>query len=209
MKEKRGAMTVSIGVDYTPGQWRVCRVEQGHPAELHLFGSADDMLAAVRRLCAQYPEPTIVVSLDVATPFVPLPSLNDEQLELLVQRYHPTPAFREIKAALRALCVLSLRSYCAPSVEYLPTVPLHRVLLRPALGSASEVCAVVALLYYMREQQASWEEMNFFCVNAGENGTCVLVIINGQVVNGISPLQGSSLSATYSYQARLEGGAGI
>ena len=192
-------MTQSIGIDYTPGQWRVCRVEQGQAAELLLFGLADEMLALVRQLCAQYPEPTLVVSLDVATPFVSLSTLNDEQLEHLVQRYHPTPAFSEVKAALQALRALSLRSYCAPSVEYLPAVPLHRYLMRPTLGSAREVCTVVALLHFMREQQASWEEMNFFCVDAGEHGTCVLVIVNGQIINGIDTLQGSSLPATYAY----------
>ena len=201
-------MAVNIGVDYMSGQWRVCRVEQGQAVELHLFGHADEMVATVRQLCAQYPEPTIVVSLDVSTPFVPLADLSDERLERLVGRYHPTPAFTEVKAALQALRALSLRSYCAPSVEYLPTVPLHRFVMRPALGSASEVCAVVALLHHMREQQAAWEEMNFFCVNAGENGTCVLVIINGQVVNGIDTLQGSSLPAAYGYLASLESAEG-
>lgn len=198
-------MTQSLGIDYTSGQWRICRVEQGQAAELHVFGNTDEMLATLRQLCAQYPEPTIVVSLDVATPFVALSTLNDEQLERLVQRYHPTLAFIEVKAALQALRALSLSSYCAPSVEYLPTVPLHRYLMRSALGSAREVCAVVALLHFMRGQQAAWEEMNFFCVDAGENGTCVLVIVNGQVVNGIDTLQGSSLSAAYAYLAGVEG----
>lgn len=209
LEDKRGFMTVSLGISYVPGQWRVCRVEQGQLAESHLFGSADEMLAVARQLCAQYPEPTIVLALDVVTPFVALPTLSDEQLERLVQRYHPGPAFSEVKMALQALGALSLRSYCAPSVAYLSGVPLHRCLMRPALGSASEVCAVVALLHYMRRQEATWEEMNFFYVNAGENGTCVLVIVNGQVVNGIETLQGSSLSAAYSYLAQLEGAEGL
>jgi predicted butyrate kinase (DUF1464 family) len=202
-------MAVSIGIDYTQGQWRVCRVEQGQLAEFRLFGSVEEMLVVVRQLCAQYPEPTIGISLDVATPFVSLPTLSDEQLERLVQRYHPTPAFIEVKAGLQALRTLSLRAYCAPSVEYLPTVPLHRFLMRPTLGSAREVCAVVALLHHMNEQQASWGEMNFFCINASENSTCVLVIVNGQIVNGIDPLQGSSLPAAYGYLASLESAEGL
>lgn len=208
-EDKRGFMTVSIGIDYVPGQWRVCRVEQGQLAEFHLFGSAEEMLTVVRQLCAQYPEPTIVVALDVVTPFAPLPTLSDEQLEQLVQRYHPGSAFSEARMALQALRALSLRSYCAPSVAYLPAVPLHRCLMRPALGSARAVCAVIALLHYMREQQATWEEMNFFCVDAGANGTSVLVIVNGQVVNGIDPLQGSSLPMIYNYLAELEGAEGL
>ncbi len=61
----------------------------------------------------------------------------------------------------------------------------------------------------MNEQQASWGEMNFFCINASENGTCVLVIVNGQIVNGIDPLQGSSLPTAYGYLAGLEGAEGL
>lgn len=202
-------MTVSIGIDYVPGQWRVCRVEQGQLAEFHLFESATAMLAVVRQLCVQYPEPTIVLALDGVTPFAPLSTLSDEQLEQLVQRYHPAPAFSEANMALQAVRALNLRSYCAPSVASLPTVPLHRCLLRPALGSARAVCAVIALLHYMREQQATWEEMNFFCVDAGANGTSVLVIVNGQVVNGIDPLQGSALPVIYRSLAELEGAQGL
>ncbi len=198
-------MAVSIGIDYAQGQWRVCRGEQGQAVELHQFESAEGMLATVRRLCAQYPEPTIVMALDVSTPFVPLSLLSDEQLERLVQQYHPTPAFAEIKAALQVLSALTSRGYCAPSVEYLPTVPRHRRLMRPALGTARQVCAVVALLHHMREQEAAWVEMNFFYLNAGESGTCALVISDGQIVNGIDPLSGSALAVSYGYLALAEG----
>ncbi|HEX7736206.1 MAG TPA: DUF1464 family protein [Ktedonobacteraceae bacterium] len=197
-------MAVSFGIDYTPGQWQVCRVEQGKLTEHRMFEGASELLAELLAELERYPAATIVVSLDVATPFAPLPELSDEQLERLVQRYHPTPAFREVIETLRAVRALSSRCYCAPSVEYLPTVPLHRFLMRPALGSAREVCAVVALLHYMREQQATWEEMNFFCVNASENGTSVLVIANGQIVNGINTLQGSAVPVAYGYLASLE-----
>lgn len=201
-------MAISIGIDYMPGQWRVCRVEQGQLAEFRQFGSAAEMLAVVRQLCAQYPEPTIVLALDGVTPFVPLSTLSDEQLEQLVQRYHPDPAFSEANMALQALRALNLRSYCAPSVAFLPTVPLHRCLLRPSLGSARAVCAVIALLHHMREQQATWEEINFCCVDAGATGTSVLVIVNGQIANGIDPLQGSSLPTISRSLAQLENLAG-
>jgi predicted butyrate kinase (DUF1464 family) len=183
-------------------------VEQGQLAEFHQFEVAEEMLESIRQLCARYPEPTIVVALDVATPFIALTALGDEQLERLIQRYHPTQAFSELTAVLRTLRALSSQSYCAPSVEFLPTVPLHRFLMRSALGSAGEVCAVVALLHFMREQQASWEEMNFFCINAGEEGSSVLVVVNGQIVNGIGLLQGSSQLAASSYLTSLEGEQG-
>lgn len=197
-------MAVHIGIDYTPGQWRVCVLEEGRPADLRFFSTVDEMLGMLSQICASYPEPTMVVSLAVITPFVALADLSDEQLERLVQRYHPTPAFLEVKTALQALRALSLHSYCAPSVEYLPAVPLHRFLLRSALGSADELCAVVNLLHHMRTQQATWEEMNFLFINTGENGTCILVIVDGRVINGIDTLQGSSLAAAYGSLALAE-----
>ncbi|HEY0756553.1 MAG TPA: DUF1464 family protein [Ktedonobacteraceae bacterium] len=198
-------MAVSLGLDYMPGQWRICRTERGQPEEYVLFESADEVLAGLRQFCMQYPEPTVVVSLDAITPFASLASLSDERLERLALLYHPTRTCQEATAALRLVRGLSLHSSCAPSVEYLPTVSPHRLLLRPALGSAREVCAVVALLHHMREQGATWEEMNFFCVNANEQGTSVLVIVNGQIVNGIKTLQGSTLSAASERLASLEG----
>lgn len=198
-------MAVSFGLDYASGQWKVCRVEQGQLAEQHVFENAHTLLEALHRFSAANPEAPLVISLDVATPFATLSELSAERLERLARRYHPTPAFREVTAVLQAVRTLSARCYCAPSVEYLPTVPLHRFLMRPALGSARELCTVVALLHFMREQQATWEEMSFFCVNASENGTSVLVIANGQVVNGINTLQGSAVPVAYGCLASLEG----
>lgn len=201
-------MTISIGVDYMPEQWRVCGVDQGKAVEFHTFATAGELLALVRQICALYPEPTIVVSLDVTTPFSALSTLTDEQVDRLGRRYHPTPAFTEVREVLQSLRSMSMRSYCAPSVEYLPTVPLYRRLMRPALGTANEVCAAVALLHHMRTLDAPWPEMNFFYVNARENGSCALVIKDGEVINGVGTLQGSSLPAAYGYLAELEAATG-
>lgn len=196
-------MTIHIGIDYIPGQWRVCSVEQGR-AEFQTCATSGELQSLLSQVCALYPEPTLVVSLDVTTPLRALATLTDEQLERLAQRYHPAPAFPEVRETLLALRAMSTRSYCAPSAEYLPTIPLYRRLMRPALGSANEVCAVVALLHNMRTQEASWPEMNFFYVNVGEHGSCVLVLKDGQIINGIGTLQGSSLLSAYGYLAKLE-----
>lgn len=181
---------VHIGVAYEPEQWRVCCVERGKATELQLCEQTDAMLTAVRRLCTQYPEPTIVLALDVSMPFMSLAALNEAHLEQLLQPVYSTSARIQIKAALQALRAFSLHSYCAPAVAYLPTLPPHRLLMRSALGSPRAVCTIVALLHHMREQQAVWGEMNLFCVNIGERNTAVLVVVDGQVVNGIETLHG-------------------
>src|SRR5579883_1848515 len=125
-------MSISIGIDWRPGQWRVCRVEQGQVAAVDRYEAGEEMLEAVRQLCARYPEPTIIVALDGVTPFGALSALDDNQLARLLRRYQPVQAFlNELSAVLRTLRSLSSQSYCAPSVEYLPTVPRPRVLMRP------------------------------------------------------------------------------
>jgi len=195
-------MTISIGIDYTPGQWRVCSIESGKQAEFQVCPTVREMRALVSQVCALYPEPTIVMSFQVATAFHALAALSEAQLDQLARHTHPASACTEVKEALQAVRSLSLRTYCAPSVAYLPALPAYRRLLRPALGSACEVCAVVALLRHMREQEASWPEMNFFYINAGVCGTCVLVIQEGRIVNGIGHVQGSQVPAgTHGQQA--------
>lgn len=189
-------MTISIGIDYIPGQWRVCSVEPDRQAEFQVCATAGEMQALTSQICTLYPEPTIVVSLHVATPFGALATLTDQQLEHLAQQAHPAPACTDVTETLLVVRSLSLRSYCAPSVEYLPTLPAYRRLLRPALGSASEVCAIVALLHHMRKQDASWPEMNFLSLRADERSAGVIVVKDGQIVNGIGLLQGSTSPAT-------------
>lgn len=197
-------MTMSIGIDYTPGQWRVCSIESDKQAEFQVCPTVREMRALVSQVCALYPEPTIVLSFQVATAFHALAALNEAQIDHLARRTRPASACSEVKEALQVVRSLSLHAYCAPSVEYLPTLPAYRRLLRPALGSASEVCAVVALLRHMREQEASWPEMNFFYINAGVCGTCVLVIQEGRIVNGIGQVQGSQVPVgTHGQQAVL------
>ncbi|HEU5382688.1 MAG TPA: DUF1464 family protein [Ktedonobacteraceae bacterium] len=197
-------MPIHIGVDYTPGEWRVCTLDQGHPAQFRTVATAGELLDALNQVCALYPEPTIMLSLDVAMPLSALRTFSEEQLERLAQRYHPDPAFTEVRQVLSALQALSTHSYCAPSVEYLPTIPLHRRLMRSLPGSASELCAVVTLLHHMRKQEASWPEMNFFYVHTSEQATCILVLKDGQVINGMSTLQGLSLLAQRGYLGQRE-----
>lgn len=181
-------MTVSIGVDYTSGQWKSCVIDRGHLTELRAFSSSDELLEFVDRICTLYPEPTLGVSLDLALPFCPLQNLSDEQF-LLRDLFGDTVSEQGI--ILQRLSTLSLHSYCVPSVAYLPTMPLARRLLRVSPGSPREVCAVIALLHHMRAQEASWVEMNFFYLHADERGTCALVLKEGQIIDGIGILRGS------------------
>jgi hypothetical protein len=192
-------MTLSIGVAYTPGQWKVCVVDQGQPTELHTCTTPSTLLDLVTQICARDPEPTLVLSLPANSPFCALRNITVEQQERLTGAL---PV--EVGEVLQSLRALSAQSYCAPAVAYLPVVSLARRLIRPDLGSANEVCAVIALLHHMRSQEAPWTEMNFLCVRASRDGSSILVVQGGQIINGIGTLQGSSQEAAHRYLTALE-----
>lgn len=193
-------MTVSIGIDYMAGQWKSCVVDQGRLTELHTFVSLEELLTSIGQLCTIYPEPAIGVSLDLPLPFSTLKDLADGQSTHLLSRLVPTV---ELCAIWESLSTLSFHGYCAPAAAYLPTIPLARRLLRPSLGNARDICIVIALLHHMRSQDASWQEMNFFYVNASKHNTSILVLKDGQIINGIGTLQGSSSSVALDYLKEL------
>ncbi len=91
---------------------------------------------------------------------------------------------------LIAIGNMNLNSYNAPSVKYLPTVSLHRKLMRPHLGASNSLCATAALLYGLRKREAAWPEMRFLCVKVDQDTKSILVVEDGRIVNGISDMPG-------------------
>ncbi len=197
-------MAISIGVDYVGGQWRYCVIDQGNLSELHTFADAGTLLTALNQTCTLYPEPGLVLALNAQTPLRALSTLTEPQLVRLLREDAAAFAFPADLAAMQTLYALSIQSYCAPAVAYLPTVPAYRRLLRAALGDAGEVCTVVALLHHMREQGAGWQEMNFIYLHLSERGICALVVQDGRIVNGIARLQGSGQTTAHAQLRDLE-----
>lgn len=179
-------------------------VDQGCFMEHYLVSTAGEALASMNQLCTLYPEPTIVVALDGQGPLQIVSAMTDEQLEGLVAGYSSSVSFETCKELLEAFRSLSLHTYCAPSVAYLPSVPRYRLLLRPSLGSARELCMIVALLHHMRGQDAVWQEMNFLSLHAGKQGISALVLKDGQIINGLGLLQGTSQALARDYLRTLE-----
>jgi predicted butyrate kinase (DUF1464 family) len=175
------AMTLSIGIDFDRNDWKTCEIENGQTLELCSFVNSAEVLAYVERNYALYPELTIVVSAaGFEYPFTPLPSIRFLQLDEKNESKHT-----ELQKLLIAIGSMNLNSYCAPSVKYLPTVSLHRKLVRPHLGAPDSLCAVAALLHGLREREAAWPEMQFLCVKAGYGAKSILVVEDGRIVNGI------------------------
>ena len=58
--------------------------------------------------------------------------------------------------------------------------------MRPELGNAIQVAIVAALVYRMRLRGAEWQEMRFLCLVLGQAGYQISVIVDGQIVDGLS-----------------------
>lgn len=179
-------MTLSIGIEFDSEIWRTCMMEDGQMLELSSFGNFTAALAYVERSCSLYPELPIVVASNFDCPFSTLHSSRFQAIVEMQLVNETKGRISEASKFLIAIGSMNLHSYCAPSVKYLPGVPMHRKLIRTYLGSPDTLCAGAALLHGLREREAEWSEMRFLFVRAGYESRSILVIEDGCIIDGIS-----------------------
>lgn len=172
-------MTVSIGIHYADSRWLICVTERDMTLECATFAASAALIVSLKQTCAVYPEARIALSLPVETGFLSLQ--NWHETEYTQQRsFSP-----EIVEVLLGIQHISQRAYLLPSINFLAPVPTYRQYLRPSLGSTETLCTVAALLYLMRQQEASWQELNFYCLDVLDTGYRLVVVKDGQIVDGI------------------------
>ncbi len=172
-------MALSIGVDCSRGRWRISLRENGLTLQLSSFIDGSSALAYLERTCALYPEPTIVLSTDLSMPLTRLSKLTEQQLNEL------TAHLIQQRHFLYAIRIMSLDSYCLPSIKYLASVPMHRKLGYLNMGAPDDLSVVTTLLYRIREREAVWSEMSFFSLEIGFRSRRIVVVEEGRIVNGI------------------------
>ena len=170
-------MAMNIGMEYHQEKLKTCLMENEHVLELCSFNDAASALEYLKHTCAIYPEPIIAISSGLDTRLAPLNSRPS----------YPT-AFNEL---LRAIGSTDFHSYNLPSVWQLPGIPVHRKCLRLEMGTSDKLCAVTTLLYRMRRQEASWQEMRFFYLDVNHTSWNILVVEDGRIVNGMSAIPGN------------------
>ena len=181
-------MALSAGIGFDENTWKICVMEHGEVLELRVYKSASAALAYVEHHCVLYPELTIVAATaGFESPFTALHSLPSDEIN--GDNDTDQQAFGA-KELLIAIGKMNLNSYCAPSVKYLPTVSLHRKLMRTHLGASNSLCASAALLYGLRKREAAWPEMQFLCVKVDQDTKSILVVEDGRIVNGIGDVPG-------------------
>lgn len=179
-------MSLSIGVSCGRENWKTCLMENGQPLEHNTFVDCVAARAYLERICTLYPEPTIVVSSDLSTPFTRLAAVPNMGLGEMIPRHYTSEQGEMLYEFLIALGYGNINSYFAPSVKQLSSVPLHRKLMRENLGTANDLCAVAALLAQLRAREAAWSEMRFLCLEVDPDFRSILVVEGGRIVNGMS-----------------------
>ena len=184
----RTDMSVSLGVSYSMGNWKTWLVENGQVLEFYSFAEHVAIRAYLEHTCTLYPEPTIVVSTDLETPFTSLVNITRTCLEDIILQRYSSEQKDPLLELLIAIGYSNINSYLAPSVKYLSSTPQYRLLMRESLGTSNHVCAVAALLSQLRSQEATWAEMNLLCLEVNANLRSILVVEDGQIVNGMNSM---------------------
>ncbi|GCF10990.1 DUF1464 family protein [Dictyobacter arantiisoli] len=174
-------MAVSIGIDYASNTcMKICVAENTLPVEGRVFGDANALIAFVQQTASLHPELALAIMLILPQePQVAFPqSLSDEELAAL-------SVDASLLNVLTSLKTISQHIEILPAVKYLATIPVHRRLLRPSLGSARTLGITISLLATMQEQDASWHEMTFCLLELLDTGYRLVVVKEGQPVDGV------------------------
>lgn len=171
--------SISIGIDYSGVDWKLCLTEDGQATECLSFADQGSVVRWLAHTSALYSEPAIGFSSRLACAFGPASiRLYDADTLAPSSEGHWLPDF------LAALATFSQHSYCLPALQHLPSIPAHRRLLHPTMGTANILCSIANLLYRMRQSDASWSEMRFLCLEVGPWNSTISVVQDGLIIDG-------------------------
>src|SRR5438309_601945 len=125
-EEREICMAVSVGVMRDGDAWNSSMLEDGHVLESIAFESAASALAYVERVCADYPELSLAISLDSETPFLALSAMSDQHVESISISTDDALDAQQACELLIAIRNVNLHSFLMPSIKYLPGVPVYR-----------------------------------------------------------------------------------
>ena len=179
-------MALSIGVVRHGNAWKTCMMEQERVVELRSFENAIEVLTYLQHTCARYPELTLAISLDCETPFLALRDSTTRQWESLLTFPLHDWTLQEACEFLIAIKHINLHSYLVPSPRHLPAIPMHRKIGRADLGSSNDVCIVAALLARLREREATWPEIQLFCVHVNRQFKSIQALEDGCIVQSLA-----------------------
>ncbi|HEY4387295.1 MAG TPA: DUF1464 family protein [Ktedonobacteraceae bacterium] len=170
---------ISIGIDYSRIDWKVCLIEDGQTMDYLTFPDQESVVRWLAHTCALYPEPAIGFSSRLACRFGPASA------RLYAPDTFQDPDTHVQLDFLDALATFSQQSYCLPSISHLPSIPAHRLVLHPAMGAPNVLCSIATLLHRMRQSEATWEEMRFLCLEIGPWSSTISVVQDGLIIDAL------------------------
>jgi len=165
-------MALSLGIEYGVAVWRTALLEHLVPIETKAFAHAEDVRGYVEGICACYPEPVIAVAIQHGHDCRVQGAEADEM--------------EEVRGTIEAIKAMNLTSYRLPEVRELASIPRYRKLNRAHMGTAGVLCSTATLLYRLRLQEAAWPEIRFLFLSIDEKSRNIVVIQEGQIVDGIA-----------------------
>ncbi|MDQ2906053.1 MAG: DUF1464 family protein [Chloroflexota bacterium] len=184
-------MSLTIGIDYDVASWKTCVMENGRVVDLSSFASPAAMFTSIEHTCARYPEPCIALAMGLGAPLVSPGQLTEQQRSQLIPASWDEHDRLAAQGFLIDIIALNVSSFALPGVRHLPAVPAYRKLRHLDMGSAGKVASVVLLLQRLHEREAAWSEMRFLFLEAHSYARSILVIEDGQVINGTGETVGS------------------
>jgi hypothetical protein len=196
---------VSIGIDYSGTEWKLCLLEDGRTTDCQRFIDEKDAVNWLFHICALYSDLTLGFSSYLDCALNPLFALSGHELQSLFPSSNQHSLDHSLLDFLSSLSSFSHNSYSLPSLNYLPTIPPHRLLFHPSMGSPTILCSIATLLYRMRQSQAAWTEMRFLCLEIGPWTSTISVVQDGLVIDGLAPALPKALDPAVHKQSFWEG----
>ncbi len=174
---------LSLGIDYGTKSWKTALLDEEEVRDLRSFSTSSALLGYLDELFFQKGGLPTVLPSGFGIPLKKLSQIDDEDIfEMTLRRERPQ------EAGLGKFLVLlrdrGVEAYCIPAVKLLPTVPVHRKLNRIDLGTSDKLCSIVFVLATLARGGMSLPEMSFLVIEVGYAFKCLLVVLEGRVVDG-------------------------
>ena len=175
---------LSLGVDFDTTAWRVAAWDEDRAADLHTFGSAEELWEFVDVLRSVHPATPLVLPSGFGVPLTRVAEIMDQDIfeMTLERRWQSTDTLGRFLAEARRR---ALRAYCIPAVKLLPSVPPHRKLNRVDLGTSDVLCAAVWAIHCLSSADHPRSTCDFVLLHTRPGARSLLVVRAGQVVDGI------------------------
>jgi len=180
---------LSLGIDFDATAWRAAAWDEDRAADLHTFGSMEEVWGYVDDLLSLHPATPVVLPSGFGVPLTRVAEIMDQDIfeMTLERRWQRTDTLGRFLAEARRR---ALRAFCIPAAKLLPSVPPHRKLNRVDLGTSDALCAAAWAIHCLGAAGRSHNACDFVLLHTRPSTRSLLVIQAGQIVDGVGTTSG-------------------